>query len=659
MYQKKYPHVFSPYKLGNRIVRNRIIAAPTALMSVENVGKYSDEEMTFWEIRAQGGAAIVTHGEAVVDTETGQTKNRSLLLDNPDSLPYLARLAHKIKRHGALANIELYHGGQWAGLASFSGENKPERVAYGASAASLPEGEVVEMPEEMLLRVIDSFGKAAAYVKRAGFDMVLVHGAHGWFFNQFLSTQYNHRTDRFGGSFENRARVYTMVLDSIRNYVGPGFPIEVRMNGSECYELIGRDDGLKLEDALKLARLIEDKCDLINVSAGIHEDAHLYGKMIPSMFQEPGCNVPYAEAVKKEVKHVAVSCVGGVHDPEMMEEIIGSGKADFVEIGRGLLADPFLPHKAELGLDKRETTPCLRCNNCLEQNLVNDLAECAVNPIIMHERDDQIRRGITTTPKRVLIAGGGPAGMKLAITAAERGHEVILCEKTAELGGAIRFARHVSFKEGLDKLNEHLKYLVARSKIDVRLCTTVTPELVDAVRPDVLFVAVGSAPVVPRIPGIDGKNVMMAEAVYGKEEAVGQNVVVLGGGLVGCETAAHLGRLGRAVTVVEMLDGFACDTGLFHKGALELELAQSSIRVETNTTGLAVTDEGLLCKDQNDKEVLYPADTIICAVGYASTDPAIEGLRSAAPKVHVIADAERPGKVKDAMTIAYWMALDL
>jgi 2,4-dienoyl-CoA reductase-like NADH-dependent reductase (Old Yellow Enzyme family)/thioredoxin reductase len=659
-YQRKYPHLFSPYTLGNRIVRNRIIAAPSSIMCIEDIGKFTDDQLVFWELKAQGGAAIVTYGEAVVDTETGQTKDRSVLLDNPHSLPHLAKLAKKIKRHGALANIELYHGGKYAGFASIAGENKPKRVAYGASAESMPEGDVLEMPDEIIMKIIESFGKAAAYVKRAGFDMVMIHGAHGWLFNQFLSQRTNHRTDRFGGSFENRARMYTMVLDSMRQNVGAGFPIEVRMNGSECLEEIGEEGGLTLEDALHLAKLIEPKCDLINVSAGLHEDVRLFGRMIPSQFLEPGLNVPFAEAVKKEVKNVAVSCVGAINDPKMMEEIIATCRADFIEIGRGLLADPYLPRKAELGLDEREIAPCLCCNNCMDQSaFVNALMECAVNPIIGHERDDQIRRGVPTAPKRVLIAGGGPAGMQLAITAAERGHNVVLCEKTAELGGAIRFAEHVSFKKGLDKFNEHLKYLVAKAKIDVRLNTPVSSQLVDSVRPDVLFVAIGSAPVVPYLPGIESENVLMAQDLYGNEALVGQNVVVLGGGLVGCETAAHLGRIGRSVTVVEMLDGFAGDSGVTHKAALKLELDKSSVKVMTATTGVAITGEGLLCRDKNGEEVLYPADAIVCAVGYASTDPLIEELRSCAPEVHVVGDADSPGKLKDALSMAYWMALDI
>jgi pyruvate/2-oxoglutarate dehydrogenase complex dihydrolipoamide dehydrogenase (E3) component len=248
--------------------------------------------------------------------------------------------------------------------------------------------------------------------------------------------------------------------------------------------------------------------------------------------------------------------------------------------------------------------------------------------------------------------------MEVAATAAGRGHDVILCEKTNELGGAIEFARHVDFKKDLYRFNEHLKYMVNKAKVEVRLNTSVTPELVASFRPDVLFVAIGASPIVPNIPGIDGANVRLAEDVYGDEAAVGQHVVVLGGGLVGCETAAHLARLGKSVTVIEMLGDYAVDTGTFHKAALELELAKSA-KVVTNTQGVSISNEGLLCKDENGKDVLYPADTVICAVGYASSNSAIEQLRDAAPKVHIIADSNRPGKVKDAMSIAYFMALDI
>ncbi|HWQ78796.1 MAG TPA: FAD-dependent oxidoreductase [Anaerovoracaceae bacterium] len=655
-YQKKYPHVFSPYKLGNRMIKNRIIAAPSSLICVPPGGLFTPEHIAFFELKAEGGASIVTFGESVVD-ESGKTKNKSLMLDNPDVLPHLAQFSKAIKRHGAIPNIELYHGGFYGGILTSNGDRKANQPAYGPSAEVRSNGEVIEeMPEEMILKIIESFARAAAFVKRAGFEMIMVHGAHGWLFNQFLSPVHNHRTDRWGGSFESRARLYVMTLEAIRKAVGPGFPIEIRMNGSECFDLIGKP-GLTLEDGIHLAKILEDKCDLLNISAGIHENTTMYGKMIPSMFWEHGCNVEYAEAVKKEVKNVAISTVGAITDPDMMEEIIASGKADFIEIGRSLLADPFLPHKAELGLDKRETNTCLRCNNCLAQTVVDELSECAVNPIIMHEKDDMLRRGLPTAPKRVLIAGGGPAGMKVAIAAADRGHEVILCEKTGELGGAIKFAKYCDFKHDLYDFQEHLKYMISKAKIEVRLNTPVTPELVASYLPDVLFVAVGALPIIPGIPGIDGANVKLAENIYGNEDSVGKNVVVLGGGLVGCETAAHLNRLGRSVTVVEMRDDVAVDANDLHKAALFLEMSKG-VKVVTNTSGVSISKEGLLCKDKNGK-VLYPADTVICAVGYASTNPDTEKLRGAAPKVHVIGDCDRPGKVKEALYTGYFLALDL
>ena len=262
----KYRNLFSPIKIGNLTLKNRIFSAPTSLNWGAVDGNLNLETIAYYEQKAKGGCAVVTMGESIVHSATGKSHDRQIELDNPKSLVSLTQLARAIKRHGAVPSAELSHGGKWGGLSSLAGADKGDKIAYGASDEMTPAGPVKEMPKELLLEVIESFGKGAEVLQRAGFEMCMVHAGHGWFFGQFLSLRTNHRTDEFGGSFENRAKPLLMALDSIRKHVGPNFPIEVRMSGDEFIE-----GGLTLEDGIKLAKMIEHKCDLINVSGGIHE----------------------------------------------------------------------------------------------------------------------------------------------------------------------------------------------------------------------------------------------------------------------------------------------------------------------------------------------------------------------------------------------------
>lgn len=651
-YQRKYPTLFTPFKIGKLTLRNRIIAAPTSLMWIPADGHLTPEVIAYYEAKAKGGAAIVTLGESIVHSETGMSHNTQPRLDDPTVITSLAQLAIAIKRHGAIPNIELSHGGKFGGLVSLAGDLKEGRIAYGPDDEILPEGPVKAYPEELILEIIESFGKGAAVAKRAGFKMCMLHAGHGWFFGQFLSPRTNHRTDRFGGSLENRCRALIMALESIRKYTGPDFPIEVRMSGTDFME-----GGITFEEGLATAKLIEDKCDLINVSAGIHENLPLFIKTHPNMFLEHGSNVWLAEAIRKEVK-VPISTVGGLSDPAMMEDIIASGKADLVELGRQLVADPELPNKASLGLDM-EINPCLRCQTCFGESVTTTLTRCSVNPVAGNEFNVDIIRSLPVTPKKVFIVGGGPGGMQAAIAAADRGHDVILCEKTGKLGGALNFAQYVDFKLDLYKFEQHLEYMLGKSKVTVLMNTEATPELVSRYNPDVVMVAVGAVPIIPRIPGIDRSNVVLPSKIYGIEDKLGENVVVLGGGLVGCETAAHLGRMGKKVTIVEMRDGVAIDANLFHKTAVYLELEARGVKIETCKTGQAVNDAGLVCTDIDGKEITYQADTVINAVGSRADTATVEKFANCAPVVKIIGDCNAPSKVTDAVFDGYYQAMDI
>lgn len=650
--QLQYPHLFAPLQVGNLYIKNRIFAAPTGMMSLTPQGHLTDDNMAYYGRKAAGGAAVVTLGESIVDTATGRSHDRQVAMDDPHILPCLSRTVDAINRGGAIANIELSHGGMYAGLSSIGGTDTASKgKAYGASDLTMPTGEQVhEMPQDMIYRIVESWGKAAGVAKQAGFGLVMVHAAHGWLFNQFLSPRYNHRKDEFGGSLENRARFLMLALDAVRKRIGRNFPIELRLNGDDFVE-----GGMHLEEYKELALMLEDKVDLFHISCGSHDDEGLFVRTHPSMFLPHGCNVYLAAEIKKVVKK-PVACVGALDDPAQCEEIIASGQADIVEIARGLIADPDFPKKAYAG-KKEEITPCLRCFVCLGGNTERNHIRCTVNPVIGHELFNQCLPAPAVRRKKVLIAGGGPAGMEAAVTAAARGHQVILCEASDALGGAIRHAAFVDFKADLNAYLECMKRRAMNCGAELRLNTTVTKELVLQENPDVLVIAIGAVPFLPPIPGIDSPKVLQAPQAEEHPETLGQRIVVLGGGLVGCEVAINLRNMGKQVCIVEMMDGLAKEVNEFHRMALEQQL--KDIPAYLNTAACAVTETGLRCKGPDGQEMELPADQIICAAGLRPRRDETNELVNLTPEYFVVGDCKAPRQITQAMSEAYYAMRDI
>lgn len=647
--KRKYPLLCSPIQIGGLTLRNRMLAAPTSYPELTVEGYITREAEAHFELRAKGGAADICVSEAIVHSATGKSHARQINLEDQDALPGLANVARSIKRHGAIASIELSHGGKFAAADKVDKSVMKDVVRYGPSAEVLASGAVIkEMPRELIREIIEAFGRSAALCKKAGFDMVMIHGGHGWLLQQFLSPADNKRTDEYGGSLENRARFALEVIDSVRAAVGPKIPIEFRMSAEEYIE-----GGYGLNEAIEFAKLIESKIDLLNVSTGTHEGG--FSRAHPSMFMERGCNVKYAAEIKKHVK-VPIATVGALNDPAMMEEIIASGKADLVQIGRALLADPELPRKAILGKDD-EIVPCIRCYACLAERVHTGTRLCTVNPMIGREYQTCYAFP-PTAPKKVLVTGGGPGGMQAAITAAERGHKVILCEKTGALGGALRSERNVPFKKDFNGFTSAKTVQLKNVGVEVRLNTEVTNEYVENEAPDVLVVAVGAEPIIPSIPGIDSPKVIMANDMSNDDVKIGQKVVILGGGLVGCEAGIHFAESGKDVTVIEMQNDVAVDANARHRPIL-LELLKKLVKIETGLRGARITDEGLVCTDKNGKEKMFPADTILCAVGQRSLRGVVDSLLDAAPEVIQVGDCVTPARITDAVARGYYAGLDI
>ena len=647
-----YPHLFEPIQLRCVLFRNRIFAAPTGYRNMTYDSVWPPEAVLYYGRKAMGGAAAVASGELIVDTEFGRGGPNHICIDNPQALIPLGKVAYGIRRYGAVPAAELQHAGMYANrtLQIFGG--KPAGSAF-APVETMLEGRLIpEMPEEQIEKIIDLYAQSAKTAKFCGFGMIMIHAGHGWLLQQFLSPQLNTRKDKWGGSdIENRARLTVEICDAVRKVIGPEMPIEVRISGSECY-----DGGYGIEEGIAFSKQLEGHADLIHVSVGSHEVQEVFTRTHPSMFLEDGCNVQFAAEIKKHV-NTPVAAIGGLGEPELLEEIIASGKADVVSMARSLIADPDLPNKLRMGRAD-DVTPCLRCLHCFSTQLQLGVKHCTVNPESGQEIESKYAPRQDGPRKKVLIAGGGIAGMQAALTCAENGHTVILCEKGGELGGAIRCERNVPFKKTLEKYIETQTRRLERAGVEKRLNTEVTPELAEKISADVIFAAVGSRAAKPPVQGIDSPFVIGAESAYNNPEQVGKKVVVLGAGLVGLELALYLSMLGRNVSVIEMADHVSDGGNILHMQGLRIELEHRCIEVCLNTRPLDISAEGVLCKTSGG-DCRFEADTVIYATGQKPLREEALALRFFAPEFHMLGDCVAPNNIANATNIAHNLALNI
>ena len=647
--KRHFPHLCSPITIGRVTFRNRMFSAPMGGTDITNDGCIGPKSTAFYELRGKGGAGAVTVSECMVHPETDGSHAYHLDTSILNSLAAATYTADAIHRHGAVPSLELSHSGMYAGTYMTDKSKQHNMHQWGPSDTVRPDGVPVKaLTTDMLSDIVASYGRVAGLAKRAGFGMIMIHGGHGWLLNQFLSPYFNKRTDEYGGSLENRCRLAIEVLKSVREAVGPGFPIEFRMSGSELFE-----GGYDLAEGVRIAQMIEPYVDIIHVSAGTYQRG--FGDTHPSMLKEHGCNVYLAAEIKKHVS-VPVATLGGLNDPQQMEEIIASGKADIVYMARALLADPFLPRKI-MENRENEIVHCLRCFTCMAERAVTATRRCTVNPLIGREIEGN---EVSPAPvsKKVLVAGGGPGGLYAAYTAARRGHQVILCEKEAQLGGILKSEQAIPFKQEMYQLSQTYALFARNSGVEIRTSTEVTPEYVEKENPDALIIAVGSEPLVPPIKGLNGDNVVIVNDYYLEKEKVTDQVVVLGGGLAGCECAIHLGMEGKHVHLVEMRQELAPDANIRHRPLL-LKEVDKYVTVHTGCKGLAVTDEGVLCETDTGEEILIPGTSVICALGQHSRTSLVNSLRDSAPYIAVIGDASKVSTITNAVYEGYHAALDI
>lgn len=680
-YEQAYPTLFSPIKVRNSIYKNRIFAAPHggSYLSLEldrdGYNRMSEFGIEFYGAEARGGAACVCNGEANVDMVRGNGHPVYFNTFTDETLPTLNIFTELCHSYGAKAAIELSHCGEFA-IPIF---NENHQNPIGPSAKVINGYQVEEMDEDEMYRVAQCFADAAHMMKRGGIDHLLIHGGHGWLLAEFLSPLENFRKDKYGGSLENRARFPMMVLDAIRERVGDEMILEYRISASEL-----TPGDLSMDETIEFVKMIEDKIDIIQCSAGVRITPLTRGIMHPTHFMPNGCNVYLAEAMKKSGIKIPVTAIGAINDPALAERILAEGKADFVGMARSFLADPDWGEKARAGRadDIRPCVKCLRCldifagrkegkNGSVGDDLENvtKLSSCSVNP--EHGREPFLfRYPAATRQKNIAVIGGGPAGMQAALKAAERGHQVTIFEKENKLGGQLNYAKYVNFKEDLNRYMEwEIRQVRKNDNIKVELNSNVSPEMVGG-KYDAVIVAIGAEFKKPPIEGVDSDNVKLAIDVYGNEENVGDRVVIIGGGSVGVETAIHLANLGKKVSLVEMSDRLIAGGAYTERlqaihylsyeynrdtAALnEDEERENKCTVLLNTTVQKIDEFGVYIKRADDTQEEYiNADTVILASGLKCKEEEREAFRGTAFDVIMVGDCIKVGDLYNATITGY------
>ena len=636
---KMFPHLFTPGKIGNLTLKNRILNAPQSSGMSNMDGTVSERLVRYYRDQAAGGAGCIIVEYAYVDDIGAKSAHCHLGISNNEHIPGLAWLAENIRECGAVPAIQIEH----CGRQKFLGTQPicaPSAIPwpklwdqYGVQAVP----HVLTIPE--IQDIVHAFGDAALRAKIAGFELVEIHGAHGYLLTNFFSPTTNHRTDLYGGSLENRMRIYLEIARDVRKKVGPDFPVTIRLSGTD-YE----PDGFPIEDTIALAKALEKEgIDAFHISGGDHHT--MIHQVTPMAI--PVChNTWAAEAIKKEVS-VPVIASGSITLPQYAEEIIASGKGDFVGLGRPLWADPEWPRKAEEGRPE-DIRPCICCNEgCLERTFFQYKAvTCALNPVI--SREGELKPQPAKTPKKVAVVGAGPAGMEAARVMKERGHDVTVYEERKE-GGLLHEAAAPEFKADIRPFMEY--QITALKKLGV----PVLHEKADAAALagyDAVVCATGSTPIIPRIPGVEKPIAVDCLSAINGAKPVGKKVVVIGGGLVGTETALDLAENGHAVTLVEMLPKIMKDVATTDFLAYSERIAKTDMRILTETRLEEVLDGGALVRGPKGEETLE-ADTVILALGFRPNTALYDELKAAGKEVYEVGDAVKPGKIFDAVHTGY------
>jgi 2,4-dienoyl-CoA reductase-like NADH-dependent reductase (Old Yellow Enzyme family)/thioredoxin reductase len=649
----KYTNLFSPGYIGTLAIPNRIVMAPMATNYASESGGATETLIDYYEARAKGGTGLIIVENCCVDYPGGKSGATQLRLDEDRFIPGISRLVDVLHYYGAKIAVQINHAGP-----STSSVKKGGSGPVGAS--NIPYASYLAVPRtlesEEIQTIIEKFAQAALRAKKANFDAIELHGAHAYLLAHFMSPYTNQRTDEYGGDVQSRLLLPIKIIRRIRDLLGEDYPIIFRMSVDEF--LVG---GRGVEESKRVAAILANEgVNAFHVTAGTHPATHPSGtRCVEPMAYPQGWKVYLSEEIKKSV-HLPVIAVGVIREPHFAEEILSQGKADFIALGRGLIADPDWANRVRNG-EEKQIRKCISCNEgCIRRRLFMDLPiRCAVNPEV--GKLSRFRpKPINGNSKRVLVVGGGPGGMEAARILKLRGHDVTLWEKNRVLGGQLLFAGVPSFKKKLNWFVEYLTQQLRELSIPYELDKRATPENVIEFEPEELILAVGAVPDYPSIPAIHASNVRTIEQVLVEDyRASGTKTLVMGGGGKGAETALFLSEKGEDVSIVEEADEAAGDMDPISRKDLLSRLESRGVKVHTETRILSCETTGIRVLVRGNKEAFISGGNLILALGYQPLNQLENELKGKLARVHAIGDCVRPRKIIDAVSEAHVIAIQI
>ncbi len=635
-----YSHILQPLRVGNVILRNRLFTAPMGLHSLQGSEPYPTQAVIqHYAEKAKGGAAVVTCSGTRAYTTPSDHCHICYDLYSGDCQHYLSQMADAIHFYGAKVSMEI--------------TASPRDGTYQASGGNQvmgPGNQISkEITKEVMEETLENLKLQVTTLKRLGYDMVMLHIAYNMgLLGSFISTRLNRRTDEYGGPIENRVRFLNQCCDAIHEAAGNDFLIELRMSGE-----LPEEDGFTIEDACKMAKCMEGHVDLIQVHAPTEWQAH------PMSFEPHLPNLWMAEAIKKSGTQIPVVTIGGYQDLCEIDQLLADGKADAVSMARGWLADPYLGVKAQQGRGQ-DVVPCVQCMRCHDSACIEGTTfVCTVNPRMGIEHNLLDRGSLlqeARQPKKVAVVGGGPAGMEAALVLHRRGHAVTLYEATDRLGGQLNFADYAPFKAALAKYKSWLIRQIEQSQIPIVYGVRPSRELLLEKQYQVVIAALGAVPVKLPLPG--AAQAIPAPTIFGQTETLGQDIVIIGGGQVGCETALYLAQLGKHVTILEIKQEILEDASPSYRNRLKrnLMVMGEQVRIITSARCTAIGRETNYADAQGQTHTVYCDNAVLAAGMRAETDAAME-LFDSSYAFSMIGDCQKPGNVQKAVRSAFSTAI--